>query len=306
MKKIGSKVQDVDVNKIIEQLKQVANQTVEQGSKIGERFSTQPDNTLKADVEEYILNSFPWHFNRITIQDEFREVIYDPDANPSDVRRNLEAINPGYFTNLLNQRNDLNEDKRREIAEQLENIRQEILPIVQQAEQQEKLQQLRSQIEDYLRNAQKEELDSEGVERNFKLILEDSESSFEELQERLSKFNRDTFVPLLQQRHDMREEETNNIIGQLESTRDYIIDQARESQEQARNKANELRQRVEDYLRNTHKEELNPDGIKRDFQVLLEDPQAGINLLRSRLSQFDRDTLVQLLSQRQDLSEARN
>ncbi|WP_016949395.1 hypothetical protein [Anabaena sp. PCC 7108] len=308
LKKIGSQAQDVDVNKIIEQLKQVINKTSEQASKLGTqlggRFSTQPQNTIKADVEEYILSSFPWHFNRLTIQDEFREVIYDPHANPSTVRHNLEEINQDYFSNLLKQRGDINEDMRREISEQLESIRQEVLPIVQQAEKQDKSQNLRSQIEDYLRNANQEELNPEGIEQNFGVMLGDPEAGFEELQERLSKFNRDTFFPLLQQRHDFSEEEVNNIIGQLESTRDHIIDQARESQEQARNKADELRQRVEDYLRNTNKEELNPDAIKRDFQVLLEDPQAGINILRSRLSQFDRDTLVQLLSQRQDLSES--
>ena len=308
LKKIGSKVQDVDVNKIIEQLKQVANQTTEQASKIGnqlgERFSKQPQNSIKADVEEYILHSFPWHFNRLTIQDEFREVIYDPNANPSNVRHNLEEINQDHFTNLLNQRGDLNEDRKREIAEQLENIRQEVLPIVQQAEKQEKSQQIRSQIEDYLQNANKEELTPEGIERNFGVMLQDSESRLEELQERLGKFNRDTFFPLLQQRHDISEEEANNIIGQLESSRDHVIDQAREVEEKATAKANEVRQRVEDYLRNTNKEELNPDAIKRDFQVLLEDPEAGINLLRCRFSQFDRDTLVQLLSQRQDLNES--
>ena len=66
---------------------------------------------------------------------------------------------------------------------------------------------------------------------------------------------------------------------------------------------NKLRQKVEEYLRNTNKEELNPEGIQRDFKTLLEDPQAGVDVLKERFSQFDRDTLVQLLSQRQDLSE---
>ncbi len=308
LKKIGSKAQDVDVNKIIEQVKQVISKTSEQASNIGtqvsEKLSKQPENPIKVDVKDYILNSFPWHFNCITVEDEFREVIYDSNANPGNVRHNLEAINQDYFTNLLKQRGDLSENRVQEISQQLENIRQEVLPIVKQAQKQEKSQQLRSQIEDYLRKAHKEELNLEGVERNFSVMLEDPEADFEELQQRLSKFNRDTFFPLLQERHDISEQEVNNIIGQLESSRDQIIDQARQSQEQAEQKVNELRGRVEDYLRNTHKEELNPESIKRDFQVLLEDPQAGINLLRSRLSQFDRDTLVQLLGQRQDLSES--
>jgi len=32
---------------------------------------------------------------------------------------------------------------------------------------------------------------------------------------------------------------------------------------------------LEDYLRNTGKEELNPEGIKRDLQLLLNDSRAG-------------------------------
>jgi len=31
---------------------------------------------------------------------------------------------------------------------------------------------------------------------------------------------------------------------------------------------------LENYLRNTNKEELNPEGIKRDLQLLLNDPRA--------------------------------
>jgi hypothetical protein len=49
---------------------------------------------------------------------------------------------------------------------------------------------------------------------------------------------------------------------------------------------------------------LNYDGIKQDFRQLFDDPQAGLEALRNRLSQFDRDTLVAILSSRKDISEA--
>ena len=65
----------------------------------------------------------------------------------------------------------------------------------------------------------------------------------------------------------------------------------------------DLRSRVENYLRSTGKEELNPEGIKRDFKTLLEDPEAGLEVLGDRFKQFDRDTLVQLLKERQDISQ---
>ena len=133
--------------------------------------------------------------------------------------------------------------------------------------------------------------------------MEDPEAGFAELSDRFKEIDRDTLVQLLKQRQDISEEEANNIVGRIESARDNVLNRANELQEQAKAKADELRQRVEGYLRNTNKEELNPDAIKREFKVLLDDPQAGISLLRDRLSQFDRDTLVQLLTQRQDLSE---
>jgi hypothetical protein len=309
LKKLGSKAQNVDVEKIINQVKDFANKAGEQASQVSTQvteklpLTAQLNNTIKADVEEYILNSFPWHFNRITVKEEFRDVIYDPNANPMTVRRELEQINKEYFVSLLQQRGDISEARIKEIADQLENDRLEVLQIVQQAEGREKSQDLRGRIEDYLRSTGKDELNPEGIERDFSKLLEDPEAGFENLSQRFGEFDRDTFVKLLASREDINEEEANNIITRLENTRDNVLNRARELQEQAKAKADQLRQRVEDYLRNTNKEELNPEAIKRDFSVLLEDPQAGINLLRYRLSQFERDTLVKLLSQRQDLSE---
>ncbi|MFN6502174.1 MAG: MFS transporter [Nostoc sp. DedQUE01] len=296
LQKLKEKVQDVDVEEITEQLQKFREEATA-------RLPISLANTIKADVEDYILNSFPWHFNRITLKDEFKEVIYDVNADPTTVRRELEEINQEYFINLLKQRDDISEARVTEIAEQMESDRQEVLETVKQAQAREKGQNFRNHIENYLRSTGKEELNPEGIQQDFVKLVEDPEAGFEELSDRFSQFDRDTFVQLLKQRQDISEEEANNIVSQLESNRDNILNRARELQEQAKAKADELRQRVEDYLRNTNKEELNPESIKREFRVLLEDPQAGISLLRSRLSQFDRGTLVKLLTQRGDLSE---
>ncbi|MBD0385702.1 MAG: MFS transporter [Nostoc sp. C3-bin3] len=300
LQKLKEKVQDVDVNQITEQLQRLRDEATEQ---VSARLPISLENTIKADVEDYILNSFPWHFNRITLRDEFKELIYDVNADPTTVRRELEEINQEYFTNLLKQRGDISELRVKEISEQMESDRLEVLETVKQAQAREKGQDFRSRIEDYLRSTGKEELNPEGIERDFARLVEDPEAGFEDLSDRFKQFDRDTLVQLLQQRQDISEEEANNIVGQLESSRDNFLNRARELQEQAKARADELRQRVEDYLRNTNKDELNPESIKREFRILLDDPQAGISLLRSRLSQFDRDTLVQLLNQRQDLSE---
>lgn len=307
VQQLGGKVKQIDVDKIIEQLQKLKDQATEQasqlGSSVGSKLPSSQSNTIKTDVEEYIQNSLPWHFNRITIKDEFKEVIFDENANPGTVKRELEEINLEYFANLLSQRGDISEPKVKEIAEQMESIRTEVLETVKQADATEKSQNLRTRLEDYLRSTGKAELNPEGIEQDLTKLLEDPEAGIEDLSQRFSDIDRDSLVKLLAAREDINEEEANSIVSKFESTRDSVLNRAKELQEQTKAKADEVRQKVEEYLRNTNKEELNPEGIKRDFGTLLEDPQAGFEALKGRLSQFDRDTLVKLLSQRQDLSE---
>ncbi len=297
---------DLDVEKVASQLQQFTGKATEQASKIGASVAEIPQlpfNTIKADVDNYLLNSYGWHLNRETIKNEFKDVIFDPEADPGTVRRQLEQINQEYFTQQLTARGDLLPAKITEVSEQLESIRTEVLNSLQNAPQQGETKDIRASVEEYLSKTGKEELNPEGIKQNFQKLLEDPQAGFEALRDRLSQFDRDTFVQLLSQRQDISTEEAEGIVSQLENSRDGVINKAKEVQEQAKAKATELRTKVEEYLSKTGKEELNPEGIKRDFQTLFADPQAGLSVLGERLSQFDRDTLVKLLSQRQDLSE---
>jgi hypothetical protein len=86
---------------------------------------------------------------------------------------------------------------------------------------------------------------------------------------------------------------------QLEAIRSAVYHTVKTAESES--SSQELRRRVENYLKSTGKDELNPETIEREFKLLLEDPQADVDALGSRLSQFDRDTLTQLLGQRQDI-----
>ncbi|HYW22030.1 MAG TPA: MFS transporter [Nodularia sp. (in: cyanobacteria)] len=292
VQKLREKVKDIDVEQITHQLENIRDKTTAQ---ISARLPQQPENTIKADVEDYILNSLPWHFNRITIRDEFEEVIYDPQADPTTTHRELAEINQEDLRNWLNQRGDLSEGKVTEITHQMERVREEVLEIVQEAEVREKGEELHLRVENYLRSTSKEELNTNAIERDFSTLLQD----FTDLELRLQGCDRDAFVRLLLQRQDVSEAEADQIVRKLESICKRILHQ----EQQREGKANQLWQKIEEYLRNTNKEELNPEGIKRDFGALLEQPEVGIHLIRTRLSHLNRDTVVKLLSQRQDLSE---
>lgn len=290
---------DLDVEQIYQRLRQLLDQITGQTA----AAPALPLNTVRADVERYLQNAYRWHLNRETLRQEFREVLYDPEADPGLLRRQLEDLSRQTFVEQLNQRGDLQPQRLEEIADQLEGIRQEVLAVVGAAEAEQESQNLRTRVEDYLRSTGREELNPEGIERDVRTILSDPEAGFDALRDRINQMDRGTLIAVLSQREDISEGEADRIVGQIEATRDRVLNEAQELQERARSEVEALWVKLESYLRHTQREELNPEGIKRDLQTLIHDPRQGAIALRDRIARFDRQTLVQLLSQRQDLSQ---
>ena len=148
-----------------------------------------------------------------------------------------------------------------------------------------------------------EELNPEGIKRDLETLLANPQEGATALRDRLSQVDRETLVKLLSQRQDLSEEQVNQIIDQVQDAIKNIIRAPRRLASRTAERVADFQANLEDYLRHTNKEELNPEGIKRDLQLLLQDPRTGIESLGDRFSQFDRSTLVALLSQRSDISE---
>lgn len=66
--------------------------------------------------------------------------------------------------------------------------------------------------------------------------------------------------------------------------------------------AETYRKKVEDFLSRTARSELDPQGIKKDVELLVADPQAGLEAFRYRLSGFDRETVKEALASVTDLA----
>ena len=297
---------DLDVEKIGDQLRTAGSNLLQPNGNTNGQSSkekSKPFSVIQADLENYLLLSPPWKLNRETVKQDFRDVIYDEAADPGILGQELKKIDRNYFVQVLSLRDDFKPEAIQDLAGYLEEIRNDVFNTVQTTAKQGKAQGLRDRIENYLRSTDKEALNPDGIEQNFKTLLEDPEASMEDLNDRLSHFDQNSLQQLLSQRQDISEEEASQIANQLEQTRHQVLSQAQNLQDSIQSQAQQLRHQVSDYLRNTNKEELNPEGIQRDLKTLFEDPESGLNALRGRLSQFDRDTLVQLLSERQDLSE---
>ncbi|MBF2005846.1 MAG: MFS transporter [Chlorogloeopsis fritschii C42_A2020_084] len=294
---------DLDVEKILGILTTAKDKATEQADKLGLPTPKQPYSPIRTDVENYLLNTYAWQLSGDRIAQEFRDVIYDPAADPGTVRRELERLSRSDFVNILQQRGLLTQAEIQRIADNLEAVRQSVLVTVTAEEEREIAQDLQRRVESYLLVTPKSELTPEGISQGFKPLLEDSDADYETISRRLSAFDRQSMREILLSRNDIQPEETDAILDELERQRDRVLVESKGLADQAKYQAESLWLNLESYLRNTGKDELNPNAIRAELKRLLEDPQAGMAAIRARLSRFDRDTLVTLLSQRQDLSE---
>ncbi|MCP6757715.1 MAG: MFS transporter [Fischerella sp. CENA71] len=294
---------DLDVEKILGALTTAKDKVGEKADQLGLPTPKQPYSPIRADIENYLLNTYAWQLSQERIAQDFRDVIYDPAADPGTVRRELEQLSRSDFTNILQQRGLLTQAEIQRIVDQLEAVRQNVLVTVTAEEEREIVQDLQRRVESYLLVTPKSELTLEGIEQNFKPLLRDSDADYETLSRRLALLDRQELRETLLERNDIYPEEADTILNELERQRDRVLIESKGLADQAKYQAETLWLNLESYLRNTGKEELNPNAIRAELTRLLQDPQAGVAALRARLSRFDRDTLVKLLSQRQDISE---
>jgi len=290
---------ELDVEKVWRRLTTAKEKVTVQGLPL----AAKPYSPIRADVENYLLNTYAWQLSQERIAQEFRDVIYDSEADPETVRIELERLSHSNFVRILQERGLLTQDQIQRVANQLEAVRQNVLVTVTAAAEKEIVQDLRQRVETYLLITNKADFTAEGIEQDFKPLLADSEVDYQTLSRRLGQVKQEDMGKILRQRNDIEPGEVNKILDELETQRHRLLIESLGLAEQAKHQAETLWLNIESYLRNTGKEQLNPDAIRTELKMLLDNPQVGIAAIQARLSHFDRDTLVKLLSQRQDLSE---
>jgi ABC-type transporter Mla MlaB component len=238
------------------------------------------------------------------IQQDLQKLLDDPKAGASALKERLSQVDRETLVKLLTQREDLSEEQ---INRNIDNIEEAINSIVKAPRRlakrtTEKVRDFQQNLQTYLQNTNKEELNPDGIKRDLQLLLSSPRAGISSLTERAGKFDRSTIVALLSQREDISEEEANRIVDQIESTRNSIVEQFQQIQQKMQSVVDGSFDKVRDYLNSLERPELNYEGLQQDFSKLFDDPEAGFDALRDRLGEFDRDTLVAIISSRPDIS----
>jgi hypothetical protein len=314
----NANLSDLDVEKVATQVNKV--KTAVLGAAGGNTLEREPSapaaeskpfSVIQADLQDYLLSSPAWKLSQANVKQEFKDVVFDPQADPAAIRQQLEPIDRNYFVQTLSMRDDLQPDSIENLANYFDAAKSEILDStrvpdtasVPALDLQAQAQELRGKVAAYLRDPNQEELNPDGIERDLKVLFDDPKVGIAALKDRLSQFDRDTLVQLLSQRQDLDEDQVNQILDRAESVRQQVLEAPRQLTEQTKAQYEKTTAAISEYLRNTNLAELDPDGIKQDLQTLLAEPKAGAGALRDRLSQVDRETLVKLLAQQDHLTE---
>ncbi|WP_035993116.1 hypothetical protein [Leptolyngbya sp. KIOST-1] len=294
---------DLDLSDILGQLKQAQGKVSGTVAQLTSGEENPAYNVIKADVEAYLSSAYPWQLQPQRMKQDFWQVLYDPEADPGQLRQALLPLNRAFFADILAQRGLLTQQEISQVSGQLEDVRRHVLAEVSERYRIEAAKTLQTRVYTFIQRSTRDELLAEDSGNRFAQVIDDPHASAEDLRDRYAVFGYVTFRDALRSRGDLSEAEIDQIAHRLERSMNTVQADAAGLQSAATARMDNQWQALQEYLRSTGKAELNPEGIKADLQTLMAEPDAGLHRVRQRLAQFDRDTLVQLLSQRNDLSE---
>ena len=298
---------EADANKIVGQIKAAQREIMGQSDSIAPRLgdALSPDeNIIETDVEYYIHHAYIGELKSKQMEDAFRNVLYDDAADSRELKQQLSSIDRNTFKQALADRGLLTQSEIADISTRMEIVRQQVLKDVIAAEAAVAEERVRQQLETFFRYTPATELRGGMGDRAFRALIEEENLEANYLRTRIGALREDTFRQAMTGREDIDPNEAGELAKHYRELLDKVIADAEGVQEAAKVRVQQQAKSLEDYLRNTGKSELDPDGIKRDLKTLFSEPNEGISRVRSRVAKFDRDTLVRILSGRQEFSES--
>ncbi len=172
-------------------------------------------------------------------------------------------------------------------------------------------------IEDYLRNTGKEELNPERIRNDIERITQDPKHVGSILSDRIKQMDRSTFVALLEQNKNINHDQAEKVATYVATAIDFVSSKVAST----KNKTQELQHTstenatatsddqkakaetgLKNYLNRMNRTEVSYDSLQGDLERILHDPKSSFSVIKNRISQFDRETLMALLTNNEKIS----
>lgn len=260
-----------------------------------------PFSTISNDVEDYLWHVPPWYLKCEKGWQEFKEVIYDPQADKQQVRSQLEQIQLADFVELLQQRDDLDSKEIDKIAKHLEAVRQEVFSLIEQAEWQQQKQKLSTSLKNYLHTVERAELQGNNFSNRIEQRLIESEINTEGITQLLRNWQQLDWQIWLEQRQDLEPSELEKTVEEINKIGDKLLEKGENQKIQIASTVKKLQQQLESYLRYTRLEHLTSEKIDAKIEQLWQEAWDDLPLVQQPLPEIECSALVKILEKRKGL-----
>lgn len=93
--------------------------------------SAASDSVIWVDAEEFVLNAPTWSFHPESLQETFYERLYDPEADPEQIREQLDKLDRDQWVRWLQERGDLASDRIETVADRLHQVRDAVIETIE-------------------------------------------------------------------------------------------------------------------------------------------------------------------------------
>jgi hypothetical protein len=167
----------------------------------------------------------------------------------------------------------------------------------------EEVQALEQRFRDFLEAAKRSAVDPDSLRADIEDIIQHPEAAVDIIRARLSHFDRDTLKALIAQsglidnaKIDAFVEDVIDVVDSLKSEYEETAGAARKAVAVLTAAVpHTIEQKLASYFASLDRPELNYEAIKMDVEDIMNDPKAAPAIVKNRLSQIDKDTLIALI-----------
>ena len=269
----------------------------------GDSLPERPVNIIHLDIEDYLLNTPSWNLQPDIINVDFKEVLYDADADPNLVHQQLTSLSPDHLRSILQRREDLASDHQSDIAKSLEQVLQDILEQVQPSPEPDETQpqvldQIQEKLESYLRYTSIKKLSPEGIEAKLHALIEEAQIRPQQLPE----LEMNVFQDVLNRRKGLKSKRRQQLLSTIQETWQQLLPDPELAVNAASTVQKRVSERIADSLQGLDGETVTLEDLKPHLVQLLDRPTSGLTSLNQYVGQLDWIALAQDLQQDYDFS----
>ncbi|KAI9132830.1 MFS transporter [Acaryochloris sp. CCMEE 5410] len=266
----------------------------------------QPVNVIRLDVEDYLLNTPAWDLKSEMIDVDFKEIIYDPEADPALVHQQLTLLTPEQMRTLLQERGDMSLDHQADIADALDRVRLNVLEQVQPTSaldgtQQEQLNQLQQKLESYCRYTTLSRLSPEGIEQKLQTLLEETQIPFSEGEQSLD-LDLKPLQEILKRRKGLKPKQQKALLTAVTESWQGRLPKPIQLLPAAPAIQKRLKAILAEQVRGKDGDLVTLEDLKPHLIQLIEQPASGLTVLNQYFGQLDWLSLAQELQGEPDLN----